>query len=78
MNLTNHKSHQKLCELIELWVQALIRREVAKKRLAEVEATFHHYAMKITCVIGQTEYERYYDKYLNAIQSGCHYCYSDK
>ncbi|KAL4061847.1 hypothetical protein V8B97DRAFT_2027072 [Scleroderma yunnanense] len=71
-------SYQKPCEkllmqreLIELW-------ELARKRLAKVETAFNLYAMKIMHIIGQTEYEQYHDRYLNAIQSSCNYCYPNK
>ncbi|KAL4063941.1 hypothetical protein V8B97DRAFT_2026256 [Scleroderma yunnanense] len=87
----DHHSHsqillyQKPCEkllmhreLIELWFQALIQRELARKRLAKVEMAFDLYAMKIMHIIRQTEHEWYHDRYLNAIQSSCHYCYPNK
>ena len=82
MGLTNHKPHQMPCEqhreLIELWSQALIWRELARKRLAEMEAIFDFFAMKIATTIGQTEYEQYHNKYLNTIQHGCLFCYPNK
>ncbi|KIM57807.1 hypothetical protein SCLCIDRAFT_1219062 [Scleroderma citrinum Foug A] len=62
-------------ELIELWSQALTQRELARKRMAEVEATFDHYANEIIRIIGRAEYDRFLEKYLNAIHRGCHYCY---
>jgi len=39
-------------ELIELWSQALIQRELARKRMAKVEAVFNHYASEMVCIIG--------------------------
>jgi len=30
----------------------LIQRELAKKRMAKVEAAFNHYAFEIICIIG--------------------------
>ncbi|KAL4063946.1 hypothetical protein V8B97DRAFT_1876443 [Scleroderma yunnanense] len=68
-----HLTNQKL---IELWSQALIQRELARKRMTEVEVAFDHYASEIICIIGQTEYNGFLEMYLNAIQRGCHYCYA--
>ena len=70
--------HQQLSELFDVWSQALLERELAKKRLAETEAALDLYATKITSAIGQAEYERYLSKYLKAIHSGCRYCYPDE
>ncbi|KAL4078655.1 hypothetical protein V8B97DRAFT_2021044 [Scleroderma yunnanense] len=63
-------------ELIELLSQALIQRKLARKRMTEVEVAFNHYASEIIHIIRQTEYNGFLEMHLNAIQRGCHYCYS--
>lgn len=79
MNLTNHKPYQKPCgqpltdqELIEMWSQALVQKELAKKSLACAEEAFDDYAFEIIHIIGQAQHDQFLEKYLTVVQrEGC-------
>ena len=77
-DLTNHKSYQKPCEqplgdweLMEVWSQALVQRELARKRLGYAEEAFDDYAFEISHIIGPTQHNQFLEKYLNVIQRAC-------
>ena len=74
-DLTNHKSYQKPCEpaltdrgLIEVWSQAMIQRELARKTLAYVEEAFDDYVFEIRDIFREAQYNQFLEKYLNVIQ----------
>ncbi|KAL4063940.1 hypothetical protein V8B97DRAFT_1843068, partial [Scleroderma yunnanense] len=77
----HHCSHSqilKLCEqpltdqeLIELWSQALIQRELARKRLTYAEKAFDDYMFEISHIIEPTQHDWFLEKYLGVIQRTC-------
>ena len=76
--LTNHKSYQKSCgqpltdwKLIEVWSQAMIERELARKRLTYAEEAFDDYTFEICHIIRPTQHNQLLEKYLNVIQRAC-------